>query len=107
MCSQPRVTTFAQQKRGVTKNVKKEDLALYFDRPIENVANVFGVSTTIIKRLCRKHGINKWPYRQVWLRPASSSAPPHTRFICSPDSRDFKCMLSNIFLLYMLGPLHR
>ncbi|KAG5181320.1 RWP-RK domain-containing protein [Tribonema minus] len=40
-------------------------LEVLFDRPVEQAARALGVSSTIIKRLCRRHGIPKWPYRQL------------------------------------------
>ena len=52
-------------KRGFSKRVTLRDLERYFEYPIEEVSKMMGVSTTIIKRLCRKYGIKRWPYRQV------------------------------------------
>lgn len=52
-------------KRGFSKRVTLGDLERYFEYPIEEVSKMMGVSTTIIKRLCRKYGIKRWPYRQV------------------------------------------
>lgn len=52
-------------KRGFSKRVSLRDLERYFEYPIEEVSRMMGVSTTIIKRLCRKYGIKRWPYRQV------------------------------------------
>lgn len=52
-------------KRGFSKRVTLRDLERYFEYPIEQVSTMMGVSTTIIKRLCRKYGIKRWPYRQV------------------------------------------
>ncbi|CAM9230162.1 unnamed protein product, partial [Choristocarpus tenellus] len=52
-------------KRGFSKRVTLRDLERYFEYPIEEVSRMMGVSTTIIKRLCRKYGIKRWPYRQI------------------------------------------
>ncbi|CAM9132423.1 unnamed protein product, partial [Discosporangium mesarthrocarpum] len=52
-------------KRGFSKRVTLGDLERYFEYPIEEVSRMMGVSTTIIKRLCRKYGIKRWPYRQI------------------------------------------
>lgn len=79
-------------KRGFSKRVTLRDLERYFEYPIEEVSKMMGVSTTIIKRLCRKYGIKRWPYRQV------SEAVP---FFCSPEvvscvvrgGRDRRCWL--------------
>lgn len=32
---------------------------------MEEAGKRWGVSTTIIKRVCRKFGIERWPYRQI------------------------------------------
>jgi hypothetical protein len=50
---------------GVSKHMTRAKLEELFDLPMEAAANSLGVSTTIIKRLCRKHGVPKWPYRQL------------------------------------------
>lgn len=36
-----------------------------FYLPMEEAGKRWGVSTTIIKRVCRKFGIERWPYRQI------------------------------------------
>lgn len=60
-------------KRGFSKRVTLRDLERYFEYPIEEVSKMMGVSTTIIKRLCRKYGIKRWPYRQVRHRACVSA----------------------------------
>lgn len=70
-------------KRGFSKRVTLRDLERYFEYPIEEVSKMMGVSTTIIKRLCRKYGIKRWPYRQVRRRQvavgATVSLSPRTK----------------------------
>lgn len=51
--------------RGVSKWVTREVLEGYFYRPLDGASKELGVSTTIVKRLCRKLGIRRWPYRQI------------------------------------------
>lgn len=51
--------------RGVSKWVTREVLEGYFDRPLDGASKALGVSTTIVKRLCRKLGVTRWPYRQI------------------------------------------
>lgn len=67
-------------KRGFSKRVTLRDLERYFEYPIEEVSKMMGVSTTIIKRLCRKYGIKRWPYRQVrertWFVQDVVACPP-------------------------------
>lgn len=50
---------------GVSKWVTREVLQGYFDLPLGEASKELGVSTTIVKRLCRKLGIARWPYRQL------------------------------------------
>lgn len=71
-------------KRGFSKRVTLRDLERYFEYPIEQVSKMMGVSTTIIKRLCRKYGIKRWPYRQVCTLVSFSSL--HSCFCGHCDS---------------------
>mmetsp|Transcript_433 Transcript_433/g.824 ORF Transcript_433/g.824 Transcript_433/m.824 type:complete len:389 (-) Transcript_433:273-1439(-) len=41
------------------------DLRGYFHLPIVEVAKQLGTCTTALKKICRKHKIKKWPYRQI------------------------------------------
>jgi hypothetical protein len=43
----------------------KADLVLHFDLPIKAAAALLGVSLTQLKRICRLHGIPRWPYRKL------------------------------------------
>eukprot|EP00761_Pharyngomonas_kirbyi_P004365 gb/GECH01004369.1/.p1 GENE.gb/GECH01004369.1/~~gb/GECH01004369.1/.p1 ORF type:complete len:218 (+),score=7.43 gb/GECH01004369.1/:1-654(+) len=47
------------------KEVKFEDLANYFIYPLAPAASKMGVSPSHLKRLCRRVGIARWPYRQL------------------------------------------
>jgi hypothetical protein len=40
-------------------------LRQYFDKPLTEVAEELGLSTTAIKKACRCFGINKWPFRAL------------------------------------------
>lgn len=50
---------------GVSKNMTRAKLVALFDRSLEDASVVLGVSTTMTKRLCRRFGISKWPYRKL------------------------------------------
>ena len=36
-----------------------------FSRPIKQAASELGICTTLLKKICRQHGIKRWPYRKV------------------------------------------
>lgn len=42
-----------------------EELRRYFHLPIVEVAKQLGICTTLLKKVCRKLKIKKWPYRQI------------------------------------------
>ncbi|CAM9667965.1 unnamed protein product, partial [Hapterophycus canaliculatus] len=42
-----------------------EILQQHFHQPLMAVAEELGVSLTMIKRLCRKLGMPRWPFRQI------------------------------------------
>lgn len=50
-----------------TAHINFELLSNYFHLPMKEVALELGVCTTMLKRLCRNHGIPRWPFRQVRL----------------------------------------
>ena len=49
----------------LAKEIFFEDLVSNFHRPLITVAMQFGVSQSYLKKVCRNHGILKWPYRKV------------------------------------------
>lgn len=48
-----------------SKCVTREMLQGQFHLPMEEAGKSWGVSTTIVKRVCRTFGIERWPYRQI------------------------------------------
>lgn len=49
----------------VSRSMTRAKLVALFDRSLEDASEALGVSTTMTKRLCRKFGIAKWPYRRL------------------------------------------
>jgi len=47
------------------QNASLEQLTPYFHLPIKTASLKLGVCTTVLKRICRDHGISRWPYRQI------------------------------------------
>ncbi|CAL5420175.1 unnamed protein product [Camellia sinensis] len=61
------------EKKNMTDKLKRnyksisvltrENLEQHFGSSREDVANSFGVSVSTMKRICRKHGISRWPFQ--------------------------------------------
>ncbi|KAL4434410.1 hypothetical protein ABPG75_000851 [Micractinium tetrahymenae] len=45
--------------------ITKEEIELYYHLPCEEASRQLGIGLTILKRICRRLGIEKWPYRQL------------------------------------------
>jgi len=45
--------------------IELEELQKHFHEPMADVAKQFGVCTTFFKKVCRLHGIKRWPYRKM------------------------------------------
>ncbi|KAI8537904.1 hypothetical protein RHMOL_Rhmol09G0060100 [Rhododendron molle] len=53
----------AQRER--TRNLTVKDLKRYFHLPIEVAASQMQVCPTVMKKICRKHGLKRWPHRRI------------------------------------------
>ena len=49
----------------IKKNLEFDVLKEHFHMPMVDVAKKFGICTTVFKRMCRNHGIKRWPFRKV------------------------------------------
>jgi hypothetical protein len=49
----------------VSKYITVKDLQSQFHRTLNQAAQHFGICTTLLKKICRKLKIKKWPYRQI------------------------------------------
>jgi hypothetical protein len=47
------------------KSITLDELRQYFDKPIEEAAKAIGICSTLLKKICRRYNIKRWPYRQV------------------------------------------
>ncbi|KAL7591060.1 hypothetical protein Lser_V15G33652 [Lactuca serriola] len=52
-------------QRERTGKLTMKDLVDYFHIPIEVAAKEIRVCPTVIKKICRKHGLLRWPYRKI------------------------------------------
>ncbi|PKA55621.1 Protein RKD5 [Apostasia shenzhenica] len=59
----------AQRER--TGKLHIEDLANYFHLPIAEAARELRICSTALKKICRRHGMARWPHRKVY--PSLSS----------------------------------
>lgn len=56
-------------------NIDLQELSKHFGSPEKDVAQSLGMCLTSLKKICRQHGVNRWPYRKVSAFPA----PPRPR----------------------------
>lgn len=45
--------------------VTKKDLVKLFNLPMKQAAKQLGVSESSLRNICRKFGVDRWPYRKV------------------------------------------
>lgn len=50
---------------AMLKSLTMEKLRRYFHLPINEVARQLGICTTVLKKICRRNNIRRWPYRQI------------------------------------------
>jgi hypothetical protein len=50
---------------SATTTITFEQLTKYFHLPINDVAKELGICATMLKKICRKNGIPRWPHRKV------------------------------------------
>jgi hypothetical protein len=48
-----------------TTTITFEQLTKYFHLPINDVAKELGICATMLKKICRKNGIPRWPHRKI------------------------------------------
>ncbi|KAL8062201.1 hypothetical protein ABFX02_02G131300 [Erythranthe guttata] len=52
-------------QRERTRNLKLKDFIDYFDLPIEDAARKMNICPTVLKKICRRNGVLRWPYRKI------------------------------------------
>jgi hypothetical protein len=57
--------------------IEKSEIMALLDRPQPLAAQSLGISLSVFKKACRKHGIERWPYQRRWTGKADRlNAPP-------------------------------
>ena len=52
------------ERRG-KNDLDMRKIATCFHLPIDTAAKALGIGSTAIKRICRKHGLDRWPHRKL------------------------------------------
>mmetsp|Transcript_5491 Transcript_5491/g.8532 ORF Transcript_5491/g.8532 Transcript_5491/m.8532 type:complete len:95 (-) Transcript_5491:240-524(-) len=53
--------------KRIYESIDQQGLKSYYRFPAQVVAKKLGVSLTKFKQICRRNGIQQWPYRRVTL----------------------------------------
>merc|ERR1711959_144790 len=59
------LTTYINTMVGKAAKITKQVLEDHFHLPMAEVAKKYGVCITYFKKVCRSHGVQRWPYRQM------------------------------------------
>lgn len=56
---------YKEEFRTCTRPLWYEELAQYFHMSINEAAESLGMCMSAIKKICRRHGISRWPHRKL------------------------------------------
>ncbi|ETI57471.1 hypothetical protein F442_00219 [Phytophthora nicotianae P10297] len=60
----------------------------HFEEPLAKVAAHFGICVTLLKKICRRHGIARWPHRQITGLRKSIASMEHAIGYFDGDRRE-------------------
>ncbi|XVF52612.1 hypothetical protein PTKIN_Ptkin05aG0032100 [Pterospermum kingtungense] len=52
-------------QRERTRNLTLKEIENYFHLPIQEAAKKMEFSATVVKKICRKYGLTRWPHRKI------------------------------------------
>ncbi|KAL6524437.1 hypothetical protein OROHE_016108 [Orobanche hederae] len=53
------------EQRARTRKLKLRDFVDYSSLPIAKAAEKLNISPTVVKKICRKHSVARWPYGKI------------------------------------------
>ncbi|GMF50066.1 unnamed protein product [Phytophthora fragariaefolia] len=59
------VETKTRPNMTASSSITLDMLRPHFEEPLAKVAANFGICVTLLKKICRRHGIARWPHRQI------------------------------------------
>lgn len=63
--SSPSSSKSARPNMSASQTITLDMLRPHFEKPLAQVAQVFGICVTLLKKICRKNGLARWPHRQI------------------------------------------
>ncbi|GMF15539.1 unnamed protein product [Phytophthora lilii] len=61
----PSAKAAARPNMTASSSITLDMLRPHFEEPLAKVAASFGICVTLLKKICRRHGIARWPHRQI------------------------------------------
>uniref|UniRef100_M4B2R1 RWP-RK domain-containing protein n=1 Tax=Hyaloperonospora arabidopsidis (strain Emoy2) TaxID=559515 RepID=M4B2R1_HYAAE len=82
---------------NATRNITFAMLQLHFERPLQQAADSFGVCTTLLKKICRRNGIDNWPHRRILgLRKSIASMAKQVEYFDGEQKRTYANQLQKL-----------
>ncbi|KAL4171916.1 hypothetical protein KRP22_007092 [Phytophthora ramorum] len=71
-----------------SSSITLDMLRPHFEEPLAKVAASFGICVTLLKKICRRHGIARWPHRQITGLRKSIASMEHAIGYFDGDRRE-------------------
>ena len=90
--------------RSQTKPLLYEELAMYFDMAADQAADRLGLCMSAIKKICRRHGIIRWPHRKL-LSASKSLALIDSKMMEGDQTPQSQAILRNEAICVLVSKL--